>query len=144
MPGKVNPVMAEALLQVCAQVIGNDQTVSVSGMSGNFELNVMMPVLAHNLLESISLLTNAVAAFNEKCIEKLEADEERCAEMVEKSLAMCTSLSPHIGYEAAAKIAKEAYENGKTVREVVKAQGILSDEEIDKILDPWTMTEPEN
>jgi fumarate hydratase class II len=143
MPGKVNPVMAEALLQVCAQVIGNDAAVTVGGMSGNFELNVMMPVMAHNLLESITLLSRSVTVFNERCIKGIEADEKRCAEMIEKSLAMCTSLSPKIGYQAAAEIAKEAYASGKTVREVAKEKGILSDEELDKLLDPWSMTEPE-
>ncbi len=142
MPGKVNPVIAEALLQVCAQVIGNDTTITIAGMSGNFELNVMMPVMAYNLLESISLLAKATAVFKEKCVEGLQADEQRCKEMVEKSLAMCTALSPHIGYEAAAKIAQEAYENGKTVREVVKEKGILNEKQLEKILDAWSMTEP--
>ncbi len=142
MPGKVNPVMAEALCQVAVQVIGNDAAITLGGLSGNFELNVMMPVMAHNLLESIELLTKATRAFTDRCITDLEADEERCAEMIEKSLAMCTALTPKIGYEAAAKIAKEAYASGKTVREVAEEQDVLSKEELNKALDPWSMTEP--
>jgi len=142
MPGKVNPVIAESLLQVCAQVIGNDAAVTVGGLSGNFELNVMMPVMAHNLLESISLLARAVSNFTEKCLQGLEADEERCAEMIEKSLAMCTALSPKIGYEAAAQIAKEAYQTGRTVREVAREKKLMPEEELHKILDPASMTKP--
>ncbi len=142
MPGKVNPVIAESLLQVCAQVIGNDAAVTVGGLSGNFELNVMMPVMAHNLLESISLLARAVSNFTEKCLQGLEADEERCAEMIEKSLAMCTALSPKIGYEAAAQIAKEAYQTGRTVREVARGKKLMPEEELDRILDPASMTKP--
>ena len=142
MPGKVNPVIAESLLQVCAQVIGNDAAVTVGGLSGNFELNVMMPVMAHNLLESISLLARAVSNFTEKCLQGLEADEERCAEMIEKSLAMCTALSPRIGYEAAAQIAKEAYQTGRTVREVAREKKLMPEEELHKILDPASMTKP--
>ncbi|MFH1733807.1 MAG: class II fumarate hydratase [bacterium] len=143
MPGKVNPVMAEALLQVCAQVIGNDAAVTWGGAAGNFELNVMMPVMAHNLLESITLLSNAVTAFSDRCVAGIEADEERSAEMIEKSLAMCTSLSPIIGYLAAADIAKEAYKTGRTVREVAREKGVMSDEELKRALDPWSMTEPD-
>ena len=142
MPGKVNPVIAESLLQVCAQVIGNDAAVTVGGLSGNFELNVMMPVMAHNLLESISLLARAVSNFTEKCLQGLEADEERCAEMIEKSLAMCTALSPRIGYEAAANIAKEAYRTGRTVREVAREKKLMPEEELDRILDPASMRKP--
>ncbi|MBU1881348.1 aspartate ammonia-lyase, partial [bacterium] len=142
-PGKVNPVMAEALLQVCAQVIGNDAAVTWGGAAGNFELNVMMPVMAHNLLESITLLSNAVTAFSDRCVAGIEADEERSAEMIEKSLAMCTSLSPIIGYLAAADIAKEAYKTGRTVREVAREKGVMSDEELKRALDPWSMTEPD-
>ncbi len=140
MPGKVNPVIAEALTMVAAQVIGNDLTVSVGGMSGNFELNVMKPVIAYNLLQSIELLANGCDVFRSKCVEGLEANRDRCREMVEKSLAMVTSLAPIIGYDAAADIAKEAYKTGKTVREVARARQILSDEELEKALDPWSMT----
>jgi fumarate hydratase class II len=143
MPGKVNPVMAEALLQVCAQVIGNDAVVTVAGMSGNFELNVMMPVMVWNLLESVTLLTRSVEVFADRCVRGIEANEERCAEMIEKSLAMCTALSPKIGYLKAAEIAKEAFVSGKTVREVAEEKKILSRDELKRLLDPRRMTEPE-
>ena len=142
MPGKVNPVIPEALCQVAAQVIGNDAAIAVGGMSGNFELNVMMPVMAHNLLQSISLLAKALLLFSQKCVRGLKADGERCREMIEKSLAMATALSPHIGHDAAAKIAREAYESGKTIRQVALEKKILSAEKLEKILDPWKMTEP--
>lgn len=141
MPGKVNPVVPEVMCQVAAQVIGNDTTITVGGASGNFELNVMMPVMAHNLLQSISLLAGASSVFTEKCVSGLRADEERCMNMVERSLAMCTALSPHIGYDAAAKIAKEAYESGKTVREIAMEKKVLPEEKLDKVLNPWFMTE---
>jgi fumarate hydratase class II len=142
MPGKVNPVIAEALCQVCAQVIGNDLTVTVAGMSGNFELNVMMPVMAYNLLQSIHLLANTVEVFMEKCVKGLKADEKRCREMVEKSLAMVTALSPHIGHDRAAEIAREAYQTGKTIREIAMQWRVLPAKKLEKILDPWKMTEP--
>ncbi|RJP76059.1 MAG: class II fumarate hydratase [Candidatus Zixiibacteriota bacterium] len=142
MPGKVNPVMAESLIQVCAQVIGNDAVITVGGMLGNFELNVMMPVMTWNLLDSITLMARGVNAFTDRLVRGLEADRRHCAEMVEKSLAMVTSLSPRLGYDTAAKIAREAWESGRTVREVVREKGLLSDSELDEILDPWSMTEP--
>lgn len=142
MPGKVNPVIAEALTMVCAQVIGNDAAITVGGMSGNFELNVMMPVMAHNMLESIGLLANATIVFDRKCARGLKADKERNNEMIEKSLAMCTSLVPHIGYDASAAIAKEAYKTGKTVREIAAENGVLSPRELDKALNPMSMTKP--
>jgi fumarate hydratase class II len=142
MPGKVNPVIAEALCQVCAQVMGNDLTVTVAGMSGNFELNVMMPVMAYNFLQSIHLLANTVEVFAEKCVKGLKADEKRCREMVEKSLAMVTALSPHIGHDRAAEIAREAYQTGKTVREIAMQRRVLPAKKLEKILDPWKMTEP--
>ncbi len=142
MPGKVNPVIPEALCQVAAQVIGNDAAVAIGGMLGNFELNVMMPVMAHNLLQSISLLTNASLLFAEKCVRGLRADETRCREMIEKSLAMATALSPHIGHDAAARIAREAYETGRTIREVALEKKLLPTDKLEKILDPWRMTEP--
>jgi len=142
MPGKVNPVIPEALCQVAAEVIGNDATIALGGLSGNFELNVMMPVMTHNLLHSISLLTNASLLFSQKCIHGLKANEPRCREMIERSLAMVTALSPHIGYDAAAKIAREAYESGKTVREVALEKRVVPEGVLEKILDPWRMTEP--
>ncbi|MEL6821152.1 MAG: class II fumarate hydratase, partial [Calditrichota bacterium] len=142
MPGKVNPVIAESLTMVCAQVIGNDAAITVGGLSGNFELNVMMPMMAHNMLQSIHLLSTSSTVFNEKCIAGMRADVERNNDMVEKSLAMCTSLAPIIGYDNAAAIAKEAYKTGRTVREVASEKGLMSDEELAKVLDPMSMTEP--
>ena len=141
MPGKVNPVMAESLMQVCAQVVGNDTTITLSSMSGNFELNVMMPVMAHNLLQSIDLLANATDQFNERCLQGLEADRERCEGLIEESLAMCTALAPVIGYDQAAAIAKQAHETGRTVREVAIAEEVLPEEELKSLLDPRPMTE---
>src|SRR4030042_2588692 len=116
MPGKVNPVFPESLIQVCAQVIGNDSAISLAGLSGNFELNVMMPLIAYNLLQSIRLFANAVNLFSKKCIQGLKADRERCEEMIEKSLALATALTPKIGYEEGARIAKKAYDQRKTIR----------------------------
>ncbi len=141
MPGKVNPVMAESLMQVCAQVVGNDATITLSGMTGNFELNVMMPVMAHNLLQSIELLSNATDQFNERCLQGLEADRERCEGLIEESLAMCTALAPVIGYDRAAEIAKQAHATGRTVREVALAENVLPEAELNTLLDPRPMTE---
>jgi fumarate hydratase class II len=142
MPGKVNPVMAESLLQVCVQVIGNDAAVALGGMSGNFELNVMMPVMTHNLLQSIELLSNAVTAFTTRCLQGIEANRERCEGLVEESLAMCTALAPVIGYDRAAEIAKTAYASGRTVRAVALEMKILPEEELARLLDPRSQTEP--
>jgi len=142
MPGKVNPVIAESVLMAAAQVIGNDLTITVSGQAGVFELNTMMPVMAHNLLESIRLLAASATNFADRCVVGIQADEVRCAEMVEKSLAMCTALAPEIGYDAAAAIAKESYKTGKTVREIALEKNILSPERLREILDPLRMTNP--
>ncbi|MEJ2201576.1 MAG: class II fumarate hydratase, partial [Desulfuromonadaceae bacterium] len=142
MPGKVNPVMAEALLQVCAQVIGNDAAISLGGLSGNFELNVMMPLLTHNLLQSIELLSKGVTQFDLKCARGLEADRQRCESLVEQSLALVTALAPVIGYDRAAALAKQAWETGKTVRELARQEQLLPPDELDSILDPRPMTEP--
>jgi fumarate hydratase class II len=142
MPGKVNPVIAESVTMVCAQVIGNDVTVTVGGQAAKFELIVMMPVMAYNLLQSIELLATASNNFSAKCIEGIKANEERCKSLIEESLAMCTALAPEIGYEAAAKLAKDAYKSGKTVREVAKEQKVLPDRRLADLLDPWRMTEP--
>ncbi|MGH7423234.1 MAG: class II fumarate hydratase, partial [Candidatus Methylomirabilales bacterium] len=141
MPGKVNPVIPEAVIQVAAQVIGNDACITVGGQGGYFELNVMMPIMAHTLLQSITLLSSATRIFVDKCLVGIRADEARCAELIEQSLAMCTALAPVIGYDAAAKIAKESHETGKTVRQVALEHRILPEEELNRILDPWRMTE---
>lgn len=142
MPGKVNPVIAESVTQVAAQVIGNDSAITIGGQSGNFELNVMMPMMAHNVLESVRLLNNVSDVFVEKCINGIKADKNRCEDMIEKSLAMCTSLAPKIGYDNAAAIAKEAYNSNRTVREVAIEKAVLPEKELKKILDPYKMTEP--
>jgi fumarate hydratase class II len=142
MPGKVNPVIAESLVMAATQVIGNDLTITLAGQAGNFELNVMMPIIAHNILQSIALLAAAARNFSERCIQGIQADKERCSEMVEKSLAMCTALAPVIGYDPAAAIAKEAYRTGKTVREIANEKRILPPPELDMVLDPKRMTEP--
>ena len=141
MPGKVNPVIAESVCMVCAQVIGNHTTITVAGQSGNFEINVMMPVTAYNLLQSISLLASVSRNFTEQCIKGLQATT-RGPEMVERGLAICTSLAPIIGYDAAADISKVAYKTGKTVREVAREKTNLSEEELDRILDPASMSRP--
>ena len=141
MPGKVNPVISEAVIQVAAQVIGNDAAITVGGHGGYFELNTMMPVMAHNLLQSIALLGSVSRIFVDKCLAGIRVDEARCAELIEQSLAMCTALAPVIGYDAAAKIAKESYETGKTIRQVALEHQILPEEKLKRILDPWGMTE---
>jgi len=135
MPGKVNPVMAESLLMVCAQVVGNDQAVAWGGAAGNFELNVMKPLIAHNLLQSSSLLTRGVHTFVERCVDGLEANRERAEQLIEGSLAMCTALAPVIGYDAAASIAKEAYKTGRTVRDVARERSGLSEAALNEALD---------
>jgi fumarate hydratase, class II len=142
MPGKVNPVIAESVTMVCAQVIGNDVTVTVGGQAGNFELLVMLPVMAYNLLQSIELLAAASGNFASRCIEGIQANEQRCKDSIEGSLAMCTALAPEIGYDAAAKAAKEAYRTGKTVRQIAREHKLLPEERLEKLMDPWRMTKP--
>jgi len=142
MPGKVNPVIPESLLQVCAQVIGNDSTITLGGLSGNFELNVMMPLIAYNLHQSIHLLANGVDNFSKKCIKNLKADRKRCEEMIEKSLALATALTPKMGYEEATRIAKKAYLQNKTIREVVEGERLFQKEELNRLLDPQSMIAP--
>ena len=141
MPGKVNPVIAESVTMVCAQVIGNDVTVTIGGQAANFELIVMLPVMAYNVLQSIELLATASMNFAVKCIEGIKANEERCKSLIEESLAMCTALAPVIGYEAAAKLAKDAFKSGKTVRDVAREQNVLPDKRLTQLLDPWRMTQ---
>ena len=141
MPGKVNPVMSEMVMQVAAQVIGNDSTITWSAANGNFELNVMMPVIAHNLLESINLLAHACDTFRERCVDGLEANEDRARQLVEKNAIIVTALNPHIGYDNGARIAKEAVATGRSVRELVLEAGLMSAEELDDALDLKGMTE---
>jgi fumarate hydratase, class II len=140
MPGKVNPVIAESLLMACAQVIGYDATITWCCAAGNFELNVMMPVMACDLLESIALLAAVSRNFSRRAIEGLEADRERASAFVERSLAMCTVLAPVIGYEKAAAIAKEAYRSGRTVREVARETSGIPEARLDELLDPRNQT----
>ena len=140
MPGKVNPSMAEMLNMVCFQVIGNDTVITLAAQAGQLELNVMMPVINFNLLQSVRLLTNAVKAFKKKCVAGITANEERCRELAERSISLATFLNPVIGYEAAAQLAKEALDSNKSIRDLVIEKGILSREEADKIFDPYKMT----
>ncbi|MBK8914931.1 MAG: class II fumarate hydratase [Phycisphaerales bacterium] len=143
MPGKVNPVIPESVMQVCCHVIGAEAAVNSAAISlGNFELHVGMPVMAHNLLESLRLLGSACDVFVDKCINGLTANRQRCEELIEQSLAMCTSLAPHIGYDAAAAIAKEAHETGKTVRQVATARKVLPEAKLQEALDARSMTMP--
>jgi fumarate hydratase class II len=142
MPGKVNPVIAESLLMVCAQVVGYDATITWCCAAGNFELNVMMPVMAYDLLESIELLASSSRNFAVRCIRGLEADRDRASGFVEQSLAMCTALAPVIGYETAAAIAKEAYATGRTVREVAREKSGIPEDRLNELLDPLTQAGP--
>jgi len=138
MPGKVNPVIAESLLMACAQVVGYDATIAWCGAAGSFELNVMMPVMAYDLLESIALLANGARNFSRKLVKGLEADRERAEAFIEKSLAMGTALAPVIGYEHAAVLVKEAYASGRTVRQVAEEKSGIAKETLDRLLDPVT------
>jgi fumarate hydratase class II len=140
MPGKINPVIEESLVMVCAQVIGNDSVITVAGQSGNFELNVMLPVVAHNLLESINILANAVRNQADRSVAKLSVNKERIAEMVERNPVLVTALNPIIGYDKGSKIAKKAFKEGRPVKEVAREMTDLSDEELDEALDPIKMT----
>jgi fumarate hydratase class II len=134
MPGKVNPVIPEAVLQVAAQVVGNDTTITMGGQGGNFELNVMLPVIAFNLMQSISILASVTVAFNEKCIAGITANRDTCAAYIERSLALVTGLVPKIGYDQAAAIAKKAYETGRTIRQVALEETRLSENELVELL----------
>jgi fumarate hydratase class II len=143
MPGKVNPVMCEAVLQVCARVIGNDAVVTwAAAQLSTFELNVGMPVIAHAMLESCRLLASVVEVFRTRCVEGLKANKERCQELIEHSMAMVTALVPKIGYLAAAEIAKESAATGKTIRELCAEKAVLPEAELKAVLDPAAMTKP--
>ena len=142
MPGKVNPVICEQLMMVCAQVIGNAVAVTVANTHGNLDLNVMLPVMARNVLDSLTYLGNSVQVFNEKAVAGLTANKERAESLVEWSMSMVTSLAPEIGYDAAAKLAKRAVEEGKTVRALVTEENILPAAQLQELLDPLKMTEP--
>lgn len=144
MPGKVNPVMCESMMQLTSRVMGNDQGIAIAGASGGqFQLNIMMPMMAHTTLESIMLLAKGTAAFNEFCAEEMKANPEICESFVEKSLSMVTSLNPYIGYEKASELAKEAFKTGKTIRELCLEQNVLPEETLTEALDPMSMTKPQ-
>jgi fumarate hydratase class II len=140
MPGKVNPVLAEAVTQVAAQVIGNDAAVAFAGSQGNFELNVYLPVIARNILESIGLLSNVCRVFADRCVHGIEADVERCRTYAESSPSVGTSLNPYIGYEKAAEVIKESVKSGRSIREIVLERKLLSAEELDRALDVLALT----
>ena len=142
MPGKTNPVICESVIQACAQVIGNDLAITIGGQGGVFELNLMLPLIAHNLTSSISILANSATAFTQKLIIDLKANKDKCSSYIEGSLAMCTSLAPLIGYDKAAEIAYEAYRTGKTVRQIAEENNVLDQEKLNTTLDPKSMIEP--
>ncbi len=140
MPGKINPVMAEMLNMVCFQVIGCDTTIAFAAQASQLELNVMMPIIAYNLLFSIEILTKSIGSFTGRCLKGIKADEKRCRELAESSLAVATALNPIIGYSAAAEVSKEAYRTGKTVKQIAIERGILSKKEAELYLDPSRLT----
>ena len=142
MPGKVNPVMCEALMMVCARVAGNTTTVTIAGQRGNFELNVMMPVIADALLESITLLANASRVFSDRCVTGITARPDRARELLERNPSIATALNAYIGYDKAAVVAKKAASEGRSVREVVEEMGLITPEQVDDALDVRQMTEP--
>lgn len=142
MPAKVNPVICESVMMVCAHVFGNDACITACGQHGNFELNVMLPVLGYNLLQAIELLASVANNFCDKCVSGIEADRSKCLEYAEKSLATCTSLAPKIGYDLAAKVAKKAFSENKTVRETAREMKVLPDNELARVLDLMAMTKP--
>ena len=149
MPGKVNPVVPEAVLMVCAQVIGNDVTITTAGASGNFELNVMLPVIGRNLMESLTLLTTATRLLADRCVDGITADQQRCLDLAQSSPAIVTPLSRYLGYEEAAEIVRESVREGRSIREVVIARGHLADgnltqAQLDQALDVLSMARPDS
>lgn len=142
MPGKVNPVMPEVVNQVAFQVFGNDVTISAASEAGQFELNVMEPVLFFNLIQSISIMNNVFKSFTENCLKGIQANEKRMKEYVEKSIGIITAINPHVGYETAAKLAREAYLTGESIRSLCIKYGVLTEEQLNEILNPYEMTHP--
>jgi len=140
MPGKVNPVLCEALTQVGAQVIGNDAAVAFGGSQGNLELNVFMPMMAENVLSSVELLTNVIRLFADRCVAGIVANEERCRYYAESSPSVATSLNPYLGYEQTAALIKESIATGEPIRDLVKREGLLTDDELDRALDVLALT----
>ncbi|MEL6706561.1 MAG: lyase family protein, partial [Bacteroidota bacterium] len=142
MPGKVNPVMSEALMMVAARVMGNATTITVGGQHGNFELNVMMPVMAHAMLESIEILTNGLDAFRTNCLDGIRANRARAQELLEKNPSIATALNATIGYDKASKVAKKAAAEGRSVRDVLLDMDLVPEDQLDAVLDVRSMTEP--
>ncbi len=142
MPGKVNPVICESMIQVCAQVIGNDVAITLGGQGGVFELNMMLPLIAHNLIQSIEILSNGANMFTNKLIKDLNVNKEKCFDYIEGSLAMCTSLVPVLGYDKAAEIAHKAYDTGKTIKEICIEEALFDEKELDELLNPNAMIKP--
>jgi aspartate ammonia-lyase len=142
MPGKVNPVLAEALNMVCFQVIGYDLTIALATQAGQLELNVMMPVIGYSLFQSLTIIAQGIAAFTTRCVAGIQVDADRCRHYAEETVALATALSPRIGYERAAAVAKESWATGRTIREVVVARGLLTPAEAAEVLDPRRLTEP--
>src|SRR5699024_6381714 len=144
MPGKINPVICEVLNQVAFQVIGNDQTVSLASEAGQFELNVMEPVLVYNVKESIKIMTNVFKVFRVDCLEGIKANIEQLEHNINKRLGIITAINQHSGYEKANEIAREAFETGQTICEICLSKGVITSDELDQILDPNEMTKPGN
>jgi aspartate ammonia-lyase len=140
MPGKVNPSIAEMLNMVCFEVMGNDHTIVLAAQAGQFELNVMMPVIAYDLTQSLMILNNGVLTFTERLVRGIQANKERCSSLLEKSAGVALALNPFLGYEKAAEVAKEALTRGVTLRQVILEKGLLSESQLNEILDPYAMT----
>jgi len=142
MPGKINPSIPEMVDMVGFAVVGNDQTIAMAAQAGQMELNVMMPVIAYKLIDSLTILTNAVRVFRTRCVQGIQADAARCQFYVERTMGLATALNPYIGYLAAAEAAKESLKTGRPLRDLVLEKGLLTAEQLDQILDPRAMTEP--
>lgn len=142
MPGKVNPVIPEVVNQIAFQIIGNDMTITMAAEAGQLELNVMQPVLIYDLFQSIEMLKNGIITFNNNCVKGIEANRARCKMLVDNSVGIITAINPHVGYETAARVAKKALAEGRSVREIILEEGILSEKELEEILNPYEMTEP--
>jgi fumarate hydratase, class II len=142
MPGKVNPTQCEALAMLCCQVFGNDVAINIGGASGNFELNVYKPMIAHNFLQSVRLLADGMASFDEHCARGIEANQARIADLMARSLMLVTALAPHIGYDRAAQIAKRAHHDGSTLKQAALALGYVSEQDFERWVQPAQMTGP--
>jgi fumarate hydratase class II len=142
MPGKVNPVMCEVVTQVAAQVIGNDAAVSIGAQGGRLELNVMVPLVAHNVLQSVDILASAMRLFAERCVDGLEADADRCRELAERSPSLATALAPLLGYDRAARLARESMRTGRRLEDLALEQGLLTRDQAEQVFDLRRMTEP--